>query len=288
MKTKHLGIAFLLFGIVLLFSCTSEMEPSKGLVTAHTLSSDILGREINYISYQAARADTTKPYEFLIFLLHGHGGDEQDWFQEEEGNVATLLDSLQQHNLIPPVLAVSMNAGNSWYVDRHESMESFFMEEYIPHIKSVFNLKETPYSILAGNSAGGYGSLRFALKYPDKFEEVILLSPASYHPLPPAISSSRKIDVFAKDGSFNDSIWNSYSYKNLLPAFFSSEKHPNFYLSVGDDDAYNIVPVVTELQQTLLEAKVPCELRITNGGHDWVCWKENFASALVMIFEGEE
>ncbi|NND62326.1 MAG: esterase family protein, partial [Flavobacteriaceae bacterium] len=113
------------------------------------------------------------------------------------------------------------------------------------------------------------------------------LSPAAYNPLPPAISSSRKIDVFAEEGVFNDSIWKSYSYLHLLPNFLEKEDHPEFYISVGDDDAYNIVPVVSELQQLLYEAGIKNELRITNGGHDWDCWQSNFTQALVEIFKSE-
>ncbi|MEM7187289.1 MAG: alpha/beta hydrolase-fold protein, partial [Bacteroidota bacterium] len=227
------------------------------------------------------KVDTT----LMLYLLHGHGGDREDWFQKEEGNAASLLDSLIGHGVIPPMRAVSLSAGNSWYVDRELPMETFYISEFIPAIERQLGIDMEPARIIAGNSAGGYGALRFSMKYPDLFDEVILLSPASYEPLPPDLSSSRKVAAFAKEGVFNDSVWNSYSYTHLIDPFITSNEQPNYHLSVGDDDAYNIVPVVASLQQLFLEYEVENELRITNGGHDWKCWQTNFTNALQTIFK---
>jgi enterochelin esterase-like enzyme len=208
-----------------------------------------------------------------------------DWFEPDEGNIAYLLDSLIQNKHIPPIRAVSLNAGNSWYVDRQERMNSFYLSEFIPFIEHTYaeNTKQIS-RIIAGNSAGGYGALRFAFQKPHLFKTVLLLSPAAYDPLPPAISSSRKIDVFAMDGSFNDSVWTHFSYTNLKSSFLNAPSHPKFYISVGDDDAYTIVPVVTSIQQFFVQNQVENELRITDGGHDWNCWRDNFTSALVDSF----
>jgi len=263
---------------------TSPVETTAGAVLEQTFQSNILGRSVATNHYLPPSFDAQEGKYPLLILLHGHGGDHMDWFQEEEGNAAALLDSLIAINNIPPSIAVSANAGNSWYVNSQENMEDFFLQEWLPAIKQQYGKVWDGTLLLAGDSAGGYGGLRFSLLQPDLFEAVILLSPAAYYPVPPALSSSRKIPVFAKEGVFNDSIWQAYAYPNLLGQLSENAALPKYYLSVGDDDAYNIVPVVAVLQQEFLNRGVENELRITDGGHDWECWKHNVSQALIDIY----
>ncbi len=285
MRNRILTTGISLLSILLYVSCNQPVKTFNGQVEEISMYSEVLKREVAYNIYNAVSKDSLVSPKHVLYLLHGHGGDHQDWFQETEGHVVRLLDSLIASKLIPPVIAISADAGNSWYVDRHDKMETFYITEFIPYIEEQLELPSQYERVIAGNSAGGYGTLRFSLLFPEMFNDVILLSPAAYNPSPPAISSSRKIDVFAENGTFNDSIWQSYSYLHLVPEFVKSNDLPKFYISVGDDDAYNIVPVVTEIQQTLLEKGIENELRITNGGHDWTCWQQNFSDALTQIFQ---
>lgn len=259
--------------------CETQSQVLKG-----TIDSKILGKKVAYKIYLPFKIDDATSTYPVLYLLHGHGGDESNWFDSDKGNIPVLLDSLRCVKQIPPFIAVSVDAENSWYVDRTEKMETFYLEEFIPFIESNYPIDIKNGRYLGGNSAGGYGALRFALQKPDWFQDVILLSPASYEPLPPAISSSRKIEAFALNGVFNDSIWHHYSYTRLWDSFMGGNKKPKFYLSVGDDDVYNIVPVVTTLQQLMYQQQIPNELRITDGGHDWVCWRAHISEALVSIF----
>jgi len=285
------SIGFVITAFALLFCSCKDQLPKESVVNHReyvqaNYASKQLNRDVAYNIYYPLGHEISDSFP-IIYLLHGHGGDRDDWFQKDEGNIQGILDSLISKRKIPPVIAVSLSAGNSWYVDGEEKMETFFLSEFVPFMTTRYQLKPSAMRIIAGNSAGGYGALRFSLQQPELFDEVILLSPASYEPLPPAISSSRKVAAFASEGVFNDSIWNSYSYKHLMPAFIDQSERPKFYLSVGDDDAYNIVPVVTELQQLFLNNNIKNELRITDGGHDWQCWRTNFSNSLVSIFENK-
>lgn len=274
--------------IMLCFSlsgCINPIKEEKGSLITDKISSQYLNKEVNFVIYQPPGFQKVSGNLPVIYLLHGHGGNEMDWFENDEGNIAPLLDSLIKNEKIPPCIAVSVDAGNSWYVDHVERMNSFYLGEFIPFIDSTYGDGiSNPERHIAGNSAGGYGALRFAFQRPELFKSAILLSPAAYEPLPPQISSSRQVEAFNKEGEFNDSIWQSYSYKNLIPSLTASAEKPVFYLSVGDDDVYNIVPVVTSLQQFLILEHISNELRITDGGHDWACWRKNFTYALVDLF----
>ncbi len=278
-------LGFILVSIAILATgCNEQSVPLKGTVQKEQLYANTLKDSVRYQIYLPNNYESNEIVYPILYLLHGHGGNEEDWFQAEEGNMGVILDSLINHELIPPVIAVTLNAGNSWYVDRPKPMETFYLDEFIPFIEQTYRVDASLGRIAAGDSAGGYGALRFSLLKPSLFNNVILLSPASYEPLPPAISSSRKIDAFAKDGIFNDSIWNAFSYTHRWENLKNASNKPTYYLSVGDDDVFNIVPVVTTLQQRMIRDSIPNELRITNGGHDWNCWQRNVSEALTTIF----
>lgn len=265
----------------LLFASCTDFKTSKAPISTLELKefqSEALTRSVEYYVYQPAGIEASDKLP-ILYLLHGHGGNHEDWIQEEEGNVQVILDSLIRNELIPPLVAVTLNAGNSWYVDRHEKMETAYIQEFIPHVESTYAVSgERSNRWIAGNSAGGYGSIRFGMKYPELFDFAILLSPAAYFPAPPAISSSRKIDVFKNEDEFDTALWQQYAYRNLLSNTNSPTK---FYISTGDDDAYEIVKVVADVQEFFIQNEIPQELSIINGGHDWNVWRDRFAFDLV-------
>lgn len=269
------------FFIFVLFHCL-HLE-AQGEVFQGSIDSEILNDKVSYQVYLPDNYDFSLTSFPILYLLHGHGGSERDWFEPQWGNMNEILDSLIVNGKIPPMVAVTVDVGNSWYVDSKLKMESFYLNEFIPHIEKTYRVNDED-RLIAGDSMGGYGALRFSLIHPDWFEAVILLSPAAYEPYPPLISSSRKVEAFSANGSFSKEMWRRFSYTRLWDNLVKSAKKPVYYLSVGDDDAFNIVPVVTQLQQTMLKDKIPNELRIVNGGHNWEVWRTEIAGALSFIY----
>lgn len=268
----------LLFGVLLGLNLQAQ-----GKVLQNTIDSKTLGSEVNYQVYLPEAYEFTLTPFPIIYLLHGHGGSERDWFEAKWGNMGVILDSLILIEEIPPIIAITVDAGNSWYVDRKQHMETFYLNEFMPYVENTYRINSDE-RLLAGDSMGGYGALRFSLIHPDWFDEVILLSPASYEPYPPLNSSSRKVEAFSIDGSFSKEMWRRFSYTRLWNNLVKSPKKPNYFLSVGDDDPFNIVPVVTQLQQDMLKGKIPNELRIVDGGHSWDVWRNQIAKALTNAY----
>ncbi len=253
-------------------------------VQTDSLYSEHLGKKVPYRVYEprAKKYEGTPP---MLYLLHGHGGNYLDWFDLDEGNVQAILDSLIRIGAIPPIKAVTFDGENSWYVNGLQQMESAFIEEFVPNMEELFSTQTANNSrIIGGVSAGGYGSLNFAMKYPELFKAAILLSPAAYYPYPPSNSSSRKIDVFKTNGEFDTLKWQSYSYEEYFDDSLDKSNFPKFYLSTGDDDVFEITDVVIRLREFLRERELEQELTIVNGGHDWDVWRYCFAQDLVRIF----
>lgn len=259
-------------------------EKLESKVLKNSFFSKNLNKSVNYEIYFPANYKNLKEHN-IIYLLHGHGGSEDDWFNKKEGNAKIILDSLVQTKSIKPLIAVTLNAKNSWYVDSKKLMETTYIKDFIPFIETNYNIKANQETrLIAGNSAGGYGALGFSLKYPYLFKAAILLSPAAYYPSPPEVSSSRKIDVFKTNEIFNDSVWQSYSYRKLIGSKTKNLSFPKFYISTGDDDLYNIFTVIADLRTFFIENNIKNEVLVINGGHDWNVWKKCFTNDLIRIF----
>ncbi|OHD27367.1 MAG: hypothetical protein A2086_17380 [Spirochaetes bacterium GWD1_27_9] len=236
------------------------------------------------------KKDNTKYYE-ILYLLHGHGGNEDVWIKY--GNVNRILDRLYNEDKIRDFIVIMPDGGNSWYVDGVENMESAIIKDLIPKIEKYYRVKiGRQYRSIGGMSAGGYGSLRFVLKYPELFINGILMSPSAYYPLPDSNSSAiTGVDSFKDaNGNFSEDLWKTYNYDNYWNIFDSSNCKPhNFYISVGTDDIFkSIIKIVNEQLPAAFSkrsANVFLDIKNYNGGHDMGVWKQAFEYAITQIYK---
>ncbi len=110
------------------------------------------------------RADATTRYP-VLYLLHGHGGHYTDWLTRT--NVA---DVAAQYRMI-----IVMPEGNdSWYVDGatglNDKYESYILQELMPDVDKRYRTIQSRYGrAIAGLSMGGYGAIKYGVKYPATF-----------------------------------------------------------------------------------------------------------------------
>lgn len=254
-------------------------------VNYDVLESDVLGRPLAYGVYLPpgyAASDDSYP---VVYLLHGSGNDETNWF--DDGRAQAQLDALIASEQIPPVIAITPDAGLSWYVNRREPFETAFITELIPVIDRRYRTNSERGRVLIGTSMGGYGAARFGLIYPDLFAASALLSPALYFPLPPERSAARRVNVYGENpsgtGDFDPDAWRALNYPNYLEAFFDQPFEHPFYIVSGDDDVFDAESHAVTFYSHLKDAGVPAELRITQGGHDWRLWRVAFPEALEYV-----
>ena len=120
---------------------------------------------------------------------------------------------------------------------------------------------------IAGDSMGGYGSLRFILKYPEKSSAAMLMSPAIYVPEPPPQSSARKPGVFGD--AFDADLWKNLNYPNFLEPFFAKNLPITFYVNSRDHDDFEIetqtAPVYKLMRDHKFPVEMPSRVGVTNG-----------------------
>jgi S-formylglutathione hydrolase FrmB len=176
------------------------------------------------------------------------------------------------------------DAGTTWFVDRKEKMETAFLRDLIPDVEREFRVITARNGrLIAGLSMGGYGAMRFALKYPEMFAAAGLLSPAIYEPVPPDNSGARRVGVFGAP-DFDPAIWKSLNYPALWEAYLAKHVSAPMYICSGDDDEYFIESDAVEFYALLRRNGQPAELRIVDGAHNWSLWASAVGDALRYVF----
>ena len=219
----------------------------------------------------------------VLFLLHGFGANRDQWV--EHGDIGGIADRLIAAREIPPCIIVMPSAGRSWYLDGTEDMETAIIQNLIPEIDRQFRtIPRRDGRVIAGESMGGYGALRFILRYPELFSAGALLSPAIYVPEPPANSGARLSPVFARDGRFDPAIWIANDYPALLKPFLARGIEVPLYLGVGNLDELNIGYHLAKLYVIWRSHGWSTRYRVAVGRHDFVVWRKLMPGALTFIF----
>lgn len=110
-----------------------------------------------------------------LILLHGLTGTDTDWLY---GGVAQEMAIQYNINVFMPT------TGNSFYLNKSYSgadYADFIAKELPAYIRQTFGIRmKRENTIIGGLSMGGYGAIRTALAYPNKFFACIGLSGAMH------------------------------------------------------------------------------------------------------------
>lgn len=133
--------------------------------------SEALGMPADVIAVLPGRPDMNYSQKFpVVYLLHGLMDDYDSWFRR------TSLERYCDENQIAAVLPA---AGRSFYTDMTYGYRYFtHVSQEIPAFcESVFPLGGSPEKrFITGNSMGGYGALKIALKRPGFFGKAAAIS----------------------------------------------------------------------------------------------------------------
>jgi len=266
----------------LLSLCGPLGASAASTIVEREFTSAALNRIWKYVVYLPPDFDASKQRYPVLYLLHGNNQKGSDWVTS--GRIQSTADSLIAGQDMPPAIIVMPDAGTTWFVDRKERMETAFVQDLIPEIEKNFpTIAERNGRLVAGLSMGGFGSMRFALKYPEKFIAAALLSPAIYETEPPANSSARRVGVFGAP-NYDTAVWKELNYPALWPAYLEKKTPVAMYIVSGDDDDFFIEADAAHFYALLRRNKQPAELRIVNGAHTWSVWSATIADALKYIF----
>lgn len=279
-----LGLAFL-FGsssdFVLQASAQTVAEVRSNKVEERQLKSKLMARDMPYRVILPAKYSTKSNERFpVIYLLHGLTGNYKNWVDKTD---------VEQFGVGYDFVIVTPDGNNGWYTDSvgapNDKFESYIVKELIPEIERDFRVvADRGHRMIAGLSMGGYGSIKFGLKYPDMFSMVGsfsgALGAASFTEKNAGVNIGRAIDqIYGPEGSETRS--SNDIFKIVRDAAPDRVKAmPFIYQSCGTEDF--LIGNNRDFLALMNEKKVAHEYREHPGVHDWVFWNDQVREFLAV------
>ncbi|MGM9804486.1 MAG: alpha/beta hydrolase [Muribaculaceae bacterium] len=197
----------------------------------------------------------------VLYLLHGHGGDNNIWFEKKPD----LPDMASQYSTI----IVCPDGRNSWYwdspIDPQSQFETFVVKDLVDYIDNNYRtIPEAGMRAITGLSMGGHGALFLALRHPDVFGSCGSMSGGvDIRPFPDSWGMKTKLGEYAT----NQSVWDSHTVITMIPALQTTQ---NIVFECGVDDFF--IEVNRALHQAMVQAKIKHDYTERPGNHSWAYW----------------
>lgn len=229
-------------------------------------------------------ASKTKRYP-VVYLLHGLTGHYTNWLEKTK---------LTDHAAVYGLIIVTPEGNDSWYSDSvtvaTDKYETYILNEILPDVQRRYRTVESREGrAIAGLSMGGYGALKFGIKYPQTF-------------------------VFAASmsGALDAASWKEADLRGLqfiwrtLQPVFGPDEHPAraandlqklvqdlsvdkidalpfVYLDCGTEDV--LLQSNRNFAEILLQRKIKHEYRQLPGAHNWIYWNAQVQEVLKLAAE---
>lgn len=237
--------------------------------------SDILKEEVGaYVVIPEHRDIKGKRKLKTLYLLHGLGDDHTKWVRRtpieryaKEGDWIVIMPEGEKGYY-------TNNVQGKRYWDYIGEELPGLMKSYFPLISDK---REDNY--VAGLSMGGFGSMKLALNFPERFCAGASFSGAldirmEYNDYPQYTELYKK--VFGPVEKILDS---ENDLSTVLRKLKENKRQiPRLYISCGLQD--DIYPQSQEFIKQLRSLEIPYTYEEWNGGHDWIFWDESIRRAL--------
>jgi S-formylglutathione hydrolase FrmB len=204
------------------------------------------------------------------------------------GGAFNLVQDLWERKQVGEFLIVTPEAGATFYINSYGGKvryEDFLLQEFFPGIEARYRIRAGRSNRgVSGVSMGGYGALHIAFRHPELFAAVSAQSPALMTEIPAmaarsAASGMRSHLLGETFGSPPDpAFWERNS--PIAMARRANLAGLRIYLDCGDQDDYGFEEGAKALDGILQGRKLPHELHIYPGRHDWQYFAEHLPESL--------
>lgn len=246
-------------------------------VSDREFASNSLGKTVRYRVIVPGEYDgNTRRYP-VLYLLHGLNGGYGDW--ETRTDLTSYVEKYKFITVMPDV-------GDSWYVDSatvpQNRYETFIIEDLIPEVERNWRVLRAPHRrAIAGLSMGGFGAIKFALRYPGMFAFAGSISgaldaPGGLATVRPDFAKNLA-DVFGPADSETRKMNDLY----LLARGMRPPSNLYLYIDCGNGDW--ALPSNREFVAILSERKIPYEYHEMPGIHSWEYWDRRLPELLEAV-----
>ena len=238
-----------------------------GKVTVATYPSTTVGVDRKTLIYTPPDYSTDKKYN-VLYLLHGIGGDEYEWYNN--GSPHIILDNLYADQKLEQMIVILPNGramvnddpvGDIFAPDKVKAFETFefdLLNDLIPFIDSHYPvLTGRENRAIAGLSMGGGQSLNFGLAH---------------------------LDTFAGIGSFSAAP-NTKAPTSLIPNPSAvADSILRLWISCGTSDG--LLFISQQTHDYLVQHNIPHIYSLVEGAvHEWKVWKYGLYHFSQLIFK---
>jgi len=237
-----------------------------GKIDTITYFSKTVGNERKALIYTPPGFSKGKKYP-VLYLLHGIGGDEKEWFNG--GQPQVILDNLYAEGKVIPMIVVMPNGramkddrstGNIMSADKVQAFAVFekdLLNDLIPFVdKNYPVIKDSEHRAIAGLSMGGGQSLNFGLGNLDKFAWVGGFSSAPNTELPEKLMPNPEL---------------------------AKTKLKLLWISCGDKDG--LITFSKRTHDYMNKYGVPHIFYVDHGYHDFKVWKNSLYMYSQLLFK---
>jgi S-formylglutathione hydrolase FrmB len=257
-------------GVLALSACGNKDNPNEGQEPVNIL--DLLyanGKEVRDQEIRSTAMQQTMKYNVwlppkynkdtsypILYLLHGAGDDHNAWLSntinayggQQGGDAAQIAANYVKANGVPMII-VMPDAQLSFYMG---NFETYMYQELMPTVEKdyKFNGKRA----VAGLSMGGYGTLYYALKYPQMFTYAYAMSPAVSTEMADMVTDPKIL--------------------------------PGMTVETGEADITTQMATITPFVEAMRAKGVNIDyITVPNYGHQWEFWRACLPHALQKIGE---
>lgn len=216
-----------------------------------------------------------------LYLFHGNGGNHSVWMRRT---------AIERYAAEYGIAVVMPEVGRNWYTDTCYGANYFtFVTEELPSVcchyfRGINHKREN--NLVAGFSMGGYGALKAALTYPEKYCACASLSGA--------LDITRKrpeIDMREWRGIFDFNMKDSKELEGSIHDIYMlarrNKEHgqvfPKLYLWCGTED--DLIGNNREFHGLLEKLQVEHCYEESEGDHSWKWWDMHIQDALHCLLD---
>ncbi|MBD3184693.1 esterase family protein [Candidatus Poribacteria bacterium] len=217
--------------------------------------------------YAILPKNSDKPYP-VMYLLHGLSDDHTVWHRWTR--IEWYVRNLHMSVVMP-------DGGRSFYCDAVDgpNYETYIMEDVINFIDTHFNtVSERSGRVIGGLSMGGYGAMKLALKFPDKFCSVVSHSGAlgaGHKPLRSDLSDELRLIFGENPTGGKDDLY-------AIAEKADKTKLPAIRIDCGVDDF--LIEDNRLYHRHLNDLSIKHEYEEFPGIHEWDFWNEHIQEAI--------
>jgi S-formylglutathione hydrolase FrmB len=254
-------------------ACGGAQSATATTPARESFHSNALNRMVRYHIVVPASAATARVP--VVYLLHGHGGEEGDWFTHSR---ATTLAN--QYN----VAVVTPDGANSWYINGGSGRwGDYIADDLVREVERRWPVKTVREGrAVAGLSMGGYGAMNLALQHPERFALAASMSGA--------LDIARANNIFEGERRIDQEVRASFGPPESatrrdndiyrLAAEADASQVPYLHIDCGRDDPWFGVNV--EFAQVLATRGITHDFQALPGNHNWRYWDRQIEVVLAL------